>query len=470
MKKDRLICFRTGKDFHERLDRVAKEERRSLSSTIETILTNDLKNKKESKSVEKEKRQYPRQGIVAAVFFVCMVSFTACNTQPIEKKQVNVVFRFDDYSARSSTDMELRIIDAFRKNEASITIGVIPFICDGDVHDPSPKDIVPLTSIKGDILKNGFKNGILDIALHGYSHQTINAEKMTEFSGLAYNSQVERLAKGKKLLEGMIDAPVTTFVPPWNKYDLNTLRALEELGFSTLSASKNGEATEDSKLIFFLPASSDLSRLRDAVKAARTSSDTQPVIVVLFHAYDFKEIDEKLGSITYQEFSDLLNWLKSQGDVRLLSISQATKVINDLSANRFLLNKRNHTLSRLLPSSLQEEESITLYQESHVLPKIVLKVGGFYLLIVSLGTVLSLIMALLVFPRSAFIMNISTFGSIALSIIILIYAFHGLQGYLKGMMVSAGVVGTSIGLCLSFLYIKKNKLWDRNSIVEKDQA
>ena len=68
MKKDRLICFRTGKDFHESLSRVAKKERRSLSSTIETILTNDLKNKKESKSVEKEKRQYPRQNsIVAAV-------------------------------------------------------------------------------------------------------------------------------------------------------------------------------------------------------------------------------------------------------------------------------------------------------------------------------------------------------------------------------------------------------------------
>ena len=67
MKKDRLICFRTGKDLYENLSRVAKKERRSLSSTIETILTNDLKNKKESKSVEKEKRQYPRQGIVAAV-------------------------------------------------------------------------------------------------------------------------------------------------------------------------------------------------------------------------------------------------------------------------------------------------------------------------------------------------------------------------------------------------------------------
>lgn len=286
--------------------------------------------------------------------------------------------------------MELRIIDVFRKNEASITLGVTPFICVGSVNDPSPKDIAPLTLIKGDILKNGFKNGILDIALHGYSHQTISANIRTEFSGLDYNSQVERLAKGKKFLEGMINAPVTTFVPPWNRYDLNTLRALEELGFSTLSASiKKGEATEDSKLIF-LPASCDLLRLRDAVKSARTSSDNQPVIVVLFHAYDFKEIDEMRGSITYQEFSDLLNWLKSQKDVRLLSISQATKVINNLSANRFLINKGKYALSTLLPSSLQEEESLTLYQEyrgSHILSKI-LKSRGFYLLIVILRKVL----------------------------------------------------------------------------------
>lgn len=67
MKKDRLICFRTGEDFYESLSRVAKKERRSLSSTIETMLTNYLKNKKASESVEKEKRQYPRQGFWAAV-------------------------------------------------------------------------------------------------------------------------------------------------------------------------------------------------------------------------------------------------------------------------------------------------------------------------------------------------------------------------------------------------------------------
>ena len=61
----------------------------------------------------------------------------------------------------------------------------------------------------------------------------------------------------------------------------------------------------------------------------------------MFHEYDFKEIDEKRGRITYQEFYELLSWLKSQRHVRLLSISQATQVINDLSAKRFLMNKRS---------------------------------------------------------------------------------------------------------------------------------
>ena len=61
MNKDSLICFRTSKDLHESLARVAKEDRRSLSSTIEMALTNYLKERKAFQGVEKEKRQYPRK-------------------------------------------------------------------------------------------------------------------------------------------------------------------------------------------------------------------------------------------------------------------------------------------------------------------------------------------------------------------------------------------------------------------------
>jgi hypothetical protein len=81
------------------------------------------------------------------------------------KKQINVVFRFDDCSAKSSTDMELTIIDAFRYNKASVTFAVIPFIFNSSVDRPSIQDVIALDSSKGCILKDGLNEGVLDVAL-----------------------------------------------------------------------------------------------------------------------------------------------------------------------------------------------------------------------------------------------------------------------------------------------------------------
>ncbi len=63
MTKNGHISFRASKDLHESLAQVAKEERRSLSSTIEMVLTNYLKGRKAFRGVEKEKRQYPRKAL-----------------------------------------------------------------------------------------------------------------------------------------------------------------------------------------------------------------------------------------------------------------------------------------------------------------------------------------------------------------------------------------------------------------------
>jgi len=201
-------------------------------------------------------------------------------------KLVNVIFRYDDYSANSVTDAEIKILEAFRKHGIPISFGVIPFKVAGDVHDPSPQDLLPLDSLKGDILKTGYEDGILDITMHGYSHQTNSLEYLSEFANLDYKKQVERLSAGKDYLQNLTGAPVTTFLPPWNTYDLNTLSALEESGFSTLSANKKGLVSKESNL-HYLPVSCGLTELKDAVKAARKSSDNQPLIVALLHDYDF---------------------------------------------------------------------------------------------------------------------------------------------------------------------------------------
>jgi hypothetical protein len=65
MKKDSLICFRVSKNLHEALVKIAQEEKRSVSSIIDIVLTSYIKERKLFKGNKNERRQYPRRGILA---------------------------------------------------------------------------------------------------------------------------------------------------------------------------------------------------------------------------------------------------------------------------------------------------------------------------------------------------------------------------------------------------------------------
>ena len=260
-----------------------------------------------------------RTSLITLFIFVAL-SFAGCAHPPAPEHYVDVAFRFDDYSSTSATDLERQIIDLFSHYEAPITFAVIPFACADDIHDPAPQETIPLGTRKIDLLKRAYNAGILDVGLHGYSHQTIRPDHYSEFQGLDYEHQLIKLIEGKKYLEELLDGPVSTFMPPWNRYDLNTLKALETAGFSTISADLKGISTEESNLDF-LPATCSIAQIRDCVDTARSDLNRQPV-VMLFHEYDFKEIDAHRGRTTFQEFSALVDWLENQPDVRLRSIRQ----------------------------------------------------------------------------------------------------------------------------------------------------
>ncbi len=167
---------------------------------------------------------------LAAVFAGALL-LVGCADKSIAQKTIYVVFRLDDPSVRTSTALEQGIVGAFRKHGASVTFAVVPSVCEGDIHDPSLQRTLPLSSEKAGFLAGVCADGTVDLAMHGYSHQTVNREVMSEFAGLDYAVQAAKLAEGKRVLEGMTGISVSTFVPPWNSYDSTTLRALEALGF-----------------------------------------------------------------------------------------------------------------------------------------------------------------------------------------------------------------------------------------------
>ena len=87
---------------------------------------------------------------------------------------INIIFRFDDFSALSSTELENQIISTFKETNSTLTIGVIPFVCEGIKEKTYTRNSIPLTENKLAILKKGINNGYIDVALHGNTHQTIN--------------------------------------------------------------------------------------------------------------------------------------------------------------------------------------------------------------------------------------------------------------------------------------------------------
>lgn len=269
-------------------------------------------------------------------------------------KVVHVIFRYDDFSFSSPTEMEEEIIAVFKKHDIPLTISAIPFIASQDVLDPSPQSFLPLQKDKVAILRQGHKGGIIDIALHGHTHQSMYSDRRSEFAGLGRAVQLEKLTSARSYLEQTVGVRTQVFVPPWNAYDLDTLAVLEELGFTTLSADCRGLAPKDSALAF-VPATCALHQLKNAIRTARKSTDTQPIIVVLFHIYDFLEHDALRGRLSLGMLDALLAELTALDDVRVLSITQAVASRLDLSSRRFSQAKMIRKLKKFSPPFSKED-------------------------------------------------------------------------------------------------------------------
>jgi len=191
-------------------------------------------------------------------------------------------------------------------------------------------------------LATAVRSGLVEIALHGFAHRDnaiapVNPGSESEFRDLSYSSQLRMLTAGKATLESLYHVNVTTFIPPWNSYDENTLRALDSLGFDLVSGASQtyGIAANGSfARLRFLPYTCLPGHLREAVDFARVSSDPDPIIVVLLHPFNFVEYDSVHGRLSRQSFAELLSWLTAQPDVATQTLGGAAQMARDLSYQR----------------------------------------------------------------------------------------------------------------------------------------
>ena len=239
-----------------------------------------------------------------------------------------VIIRFDDYGVWCNSDwitIEEEVIRLHEKYGVKISFGVVPdskYPLIAHPLSPSvyPKEYEnleynPYPLITGcrrvEILKNSVKNGIAEVALHGYTHPKGYSNKInTEFMGLPYDMQYQKLQQGKKFLENLFDCRVSTFIPPHNTYDNLTIDLLYDLGFKYVSAgytSSIAPRCDMLNLSFLWFRYDDFFKLFDFLKT-KFHYRYEPVTILMLHHTNFTK-DGKIDKKRILEYEQFLKYI-----------------------------------------------------------------------------------------------------------------------------------------------------------------
>lgn len=142
----------------------------------------------------------------------------------------NIAVRFDDVCPCMKTENFNILCKALEEKNAFPLLGVVP--CNVDENLNCVEENLNFWEEIKKLKEKGYS-----IAQHGTYHEYVssnggilNLNKRSEFAGLSYENQYEKIKKGKDiLLSHGIDTNI--FMAPSHSYDINTIKAAKELGF-----------------------------------------------------------------------------------------------------------------------------------------------------------------------------------------------------------------------------------------------
>jgi len=259
-----------------------------------------------------------------------------------DSQKLNIVFRYDDFSGTSSTEVEYEILKLIDYYGFSASFGVIPFSAGDSGLDVT--GCIPLPESKIKMVEPYVRSGVLEIAQHGFLHKNSSwDQEKTEFKGLSGEQQAYKIEHGKRLLELNFGTVVTTFIPPWNSYDRSTLEVLEDQDINIISAD-NYQVSDPSGDISYLPYTLSLDQLGDMLGSGRFPAFARNSIVVLMvHDYDFTEIDQTRGLLSLNDLSGILGEAASSG-WRFNSLRDAVAEHGTFDHHSYIWNKRKNNI------------------------------------------------------------------------------------------------------------------------------
>lgn len=193
----------------------------------------------------------------------------------MSKSKIYVIIRNDDPCFYSDPKLERELLEFFERAGVPQVLAIIPEVVD-DPHDDRPQATHPLhenTEVL-QLLREYHSKGLIEIAQHGFTHQTnshhppqtydYNANDcfpgrpqrwlpyknkhpkgFSEFSDLMVEEQREKIVRGKTYIEKHFGFSPTSFIYPWNSLTKESLEILRDEGFRCAPVEDQDESVDD---------------------------------------------------------------------------------------------------------------------------------------------------------------------------------------------------------------------------------
>ena len=218
-----------------------------------------------------------------------------------------VLFRMDDVGEPRNFEAMEKINNIFIEHAVPLNWLVIPMRFKNN-----------LTQEQQDYLIDIHTSGWVYIIQHGYWHET--ELENTEFKGLDYNTQYIQIKEGKQIVEDYFNQEITSFAPPYNSADQNTITALKKLGFENYLTAHwdqieiQGINRYNSDMAFITDWTPPYPiRSFEELKSDFDSLSNQNIVIIEFHPHRFYKEED------FKTLNQFIEYVKSK-DTRFIHL------------------------------------------------------------------------------------------------------------------------------------------------------
>ena len=294
--------------------------------------------------------------LVSALFAGLATASAAAqpNSSAQASNMKRVIFRDDDIAPYGHTLETLEAVNQVHTDKnVPVTLAIIPH----PEMSYSGNELFADTDTLS-YLQSLSTNPLFELAQHGYSHYDLAQSTagacstrmfgaspyqervgagayLSEFRGRSYAEQYNSIKQGRDDITDALGVTPTTFVPPWNTGDTNTLRACTALGFTLYSTNLADFGVADATMegIRVQAVSTEfgwdtvgewqtgMAALTHNTDSALNSASPGTDLVILYHYWYFENADGSPDPARIALFEQYIDHLQSRGDVQFATLS-----------------------------------------------------------------------------------------------------------------------------------------------------